>query len=158
MRHLFALFLLAHGLIHLLGFAKAFGLADLPQLTQPVSPFYGVMWLTAALLFAAAAAALFVWPRWWWAIGASAIVASTLAIAPSWADAKFGALANVVAMAGVAFGFILIVVAYGHLLKEPLFDTTHHIFPRLVLLTFVLASPAGRDVLSLDAWLRRRRG
>jgi uncharacterized membrane protein YphA (DoxX/SURF4 family) len=60
--------------------------------------------------------------------------------------------------AGVAVGFILIVVAYGHLLQEPLFDTTRHIFPRLVLLTFVLASPAGRDLLSLDAWLGRRRG
>jgi hypothetical protein len=59
--------------------------------------------------------------------------------------------------AGVAFGFILVVVAYGHLLKEALFDTTHHIFPRLVLLTFVLAAPAGRDLLSLDAWLGQRR-
>src|SRR4030095_9647567 len=59
--------------------------------------------------------------------------------------------------AGIALGFILIVVAYGHLLKEALFDTTHHIFPRLVLLAFVLAAPAGRDVLSLDAWLRRLR-
>ena len=58
--------------------------------------------------------------------------------------------------AGIAFGFILIVVAYGHLLKEPLFDTTGHIFPRLVLLAFVLAAPAGRDLLSLDAWLGRR--
>lgn len=58
--------------------------------------------------------------------------------------------------AGIAIGFILIVVDYGHLLKEALFDTTHHIFPRLVLLSFVLAAPAGRDLLSLDAWLSRR--
>jgi len=60
--------------------------------------------------------------------------------------------------AGIALGFILIVVAYGHLLDDPLFDTTHHIFPRLVLLTFVLAAPAERDLLSLDAWWRRRGG
>jgi len=59
--------------------------------------------------------------------------------------------------AGIALGCILVVVAYGHLLKDALFDTTHHIFPRLVLLTFVLAAPAGRDLLSLDAWLGRRR-
>lgn len=59
--------------------------------------------------------------------------------------------------AGIAFGVILIVVSYGHLLKEALFDTTHHIFPRLVLLTFVLVAPAERDLLSLDAWLARRR-
>jgi len=59
--------------------------------------------------------------------------------------------------AGIAVGMILIVVAYGHLLKEPLFDTTHHIFPRLVLLTFVLAVPAEWDVLSCDAWIGRLR-
>jgi len=59
--------------------------------------------------------------------------------------------------AGIALGCILIVVTYGHLLAEPLFDATHHIFPRLVLLTFVLAAPEGRDLLSVDAWRRRRR-
>ena len=59
--------------------------------------------------------------------------------------------------AGIAFGIILIIVDYGHLLKEPLFDTTHHIFPRLVLLTFVLVAPAERDRLSVDAWWRRVR-
>jgi len=59
--------------------------------------------------------------------------------------------------AGIALGGILVVVAYGHLLHEALFDTTHHIFPRLVLLAFVLASPPERDLLSLDSWLGRRR-
>lgn len=58
--------------------------------------------------------------------------------------------------AGIALGVILILVSYGHLLKEPLFDTTHHIFPRLVLLTFVLASPRDLDRFSLDAWLANR--
>ncbi len=60
--------------------------------------------------------------------------------------------------AGIALGCILLVVTYGHLLEDALYDTTHHIFPRLVLLTFVLAAPAERDLLSLDAWLRRRTG
>jgi hypothetical protein len=51
----FATILVVHGLIHLLGFAKAFGLAALPQLRQPISPFLGVLWLIGALLFFAAA-------------------------------------------------------------------------------------------------------
>jgi hypothetical protein len=103
---LFTIVLAIHGLIHLLGFAKAFGLAELPQLTQPVAPWLGVLWLVAALLFVAAAAALFVWPRWWWVIGACAIVVSTIVIVPSWADAKFGALANLIAAIGVVCGFL----------------------------------------------------
>lgn len=102
----FAIVLVVHGLIHVLGFAKAFGLADLPQLTQPISPVLGALWLLAAFLFLDTAAALFVWPRGWWAIGAFAIVISMLVIVPAWTDAKFGALANVVALIGVVFGFL----------------------------------------------------
>jgi hypothetical protein len=104
---LFAVFLGLHGLIHLLGAAKAFGWAALPQLTRPISPTMGGLWLAAAVLFGAAAAALFVWPRGWWAIGAVAIVVSTIAIAPSWADAKVGAVANAIALVGVAYGFLV---------------------------------------------------
>ncbi len=102
----FAIVLVVHGLIHVLGFAKAFGLAELPQLTQPIFPFLGVLWLFAALLFLATAAALFIWPRGWWAIGACAIVVSMFVIVPSWTDAKVGALANLVALIGVLFGFL----------------------------------------------------
>lgn len=105
----FAVVLAVHGLIHLLGVAKAFGWAELPQLTQPVSSGLGVVWLLAAILFVAAAVALMAWPRGWWAIGACAIVASMVAILPSWLDAKAGALVNVVVLIGVVFGFL----AYG---------------------------------------------
>ncbi|HEY8020213.1 MAG TPA: MauE/DoxX family redox-associated membrane protein [Thermoanaerobaculia bacterium] len=57
----------------------------------------------------------------------------------------------------VALGFVLVVVTYGHLLLEPLYDTTHHIFPRLILLVLALVLPPERDALSVDAWLARRK-
>jgi hypothetical protein len=96
MTFVFAVVLILHGLIHLLGFAKAFGFAELPQLTQPISPPFGVLWLIAGLLFLVAAGSLFLWPRWWWVIGACAIVVSMLVIVAVWTDAKFGALVNLV--------------------------------------------------------------
>jgi hypothetical protein len=77
-----------------------------PQLAQPVSPSLSVLWLIAALLLLAAAGLLFVWPRWWWVIGACTIVVSLVAIVPSWTDAKFGALTNLIALVGVIFGFL----------------------------------------------------
>jgi thiosulfate dehydrogenase (quinone) large subunit len=58
----------------------------------------------------------------------------------------------------LALGAILVIVTYGHLLLEPLYSITGHIFVRLALLVFVLAAPPGRDVLSVDHWLGRRRG
>jgi hypothetical protein len=93
---LFGLLLVVHGLIHLLGFVKAFRLADLPQLTQPISPLYGVLWLSAGVLFVCTAIALAVWPRWWWITSALAVAISTIAILPSWQDAKVGAYVNAV--------------------------------------------------------------
>jgi hypothetical protein len=90
----FAILLIVHGLIHLLGTAKAFGWAELPQLAQPISAFLGLLWLLSALLVLVAAVGLFIWPRTWWAIGAAALVLSMVVIASSWTDAKFGALAN----------------------------------------------------------------
>jgi hypothetical protein len=106
MRLAFAIVLVVHGLIHLLGVAKAFELAELPQLTRPIQPLMGVLWLAASLLFLFTAGALFVWPRWWWVIGCVAIAVSMMAIVPSWADAKFGALANLVLLDGIVFGFL----------------------------------------------------
>jgi hypothetical protein len=47
--------LVLHGLVHLLGVAKAFGLAALPQLTEPIATDRGWLWLMAAVLFVAAA-------------------------------------------------------------------------------------------------------
>jgi hypothetical protein len=101
-----AILLVVHGLIHLLGVAKAFGWAELPQLTQPISPVLGILWLVSALLFLAAALSLFLWPRGWWLIGAGAVVVSMLVILPSWADAKVGAYTNAVLVVGLVFGFL----------------------------------------------------
>ena len=105
MKWLFAGGLAVHGLIHLMGFAKAFGYADLPQLTVPISRPMGLAWLLAAGLFLTTSVTLFFWPQRWWMPGALALLTSQAAIASSWADAKFGTLANVVVLSGVILGF-----------------------------------------------------
>ena len=100
----FAILLVLHASIHLLGAAKAFGWADLSKLTQSISQAQGVLWLASALLFTVTATALFVWPRGWWLIGAGAIAVSMLAIIPSWADAKAGAGVNGIVALGLVLG------------------------------------------------------
>jgi hypothetical protein len=103
---LFAIFLAIHGLIHLMGAAKAFRVVAIPQLTRPISKPLGLLWLLAAGLLFATAGALFTWPRWWWMVGAGAIVISQIAIATSWGDAKYGSIANVMALVGVVLGLL----------------------------------------------------
>ncbi len=106
MNYLFAALLTLHGLIHLVGAARALGFAKAPGPTQPISRPVGLLWLLAAVLFLATAAALFAWPRGWWAVGAVAIILSQVVILTSWKDARFGSVLNVIALVGVAFGFL----------------------------------------------------
>ena len=57
----------------------------------------------------------------------------------------------------VALGFVLLIVTFGHLLKEPLYEFHTHVIPRLALLLFVLMAPREVDRYSVDAWLAGRR-
>lgn len=45
----------------------------------------------------------------------------------------------------VSLGFVLTVVTFGHLLKEPLYEFHTHVIPRLALLLFILWLPREDD-------------
>ena len=105
MQTLLLLALIGHGLLHLLGPAKALGLAALPQLTQPIAKPAALLWLFAAAAMLATAAAIPLWPHRWWLVAAVALVASQAAIATSWQDAKFGTLPNLVLLTFAAIHF-----------------------------------------------------
>jgi uncharacterized membrane protein YphA (DoxX/SURF4 family) len=55
----------------------------------------------------------------------------------------------------VALGFVLAIVTFGHLLKEPLYEFHTHVIPRLALLLFILLLPREDDRFSTDYLLRR---
>ncbi len=57
----------------------------------------------------------------------------------------------------IAFGGILVIVTYGHLLKDPFHDISGHIFTRLALVVLVLMIPRERDHGSLDYWFFYRK-
>ena len=96
MRIALAIFILLHGLIHLLGAAKAFGWADISQLRAPIAPAAGLVWLAAAVLLIAAATGLVLRAPWWWYPALPGVLLSQGLIATAWGDAKFGSLANAI--------------------------------------------------------------
>jgi hypothetical protein len=98
--------LAGHGLIHLLGVFKGFGWAQVPQLTQPVGPSAGTLWLVAAMLALACAGFLATGaPTWWWVVALCAAALSQVAILTSWQDAKAGTAVNLVLVLAAAYGF-----------------------------------------------------
>ena len=56
----------------------------------------------------------------------------------------------------VALGFVLAVVTFGHLLKEPLYEFHTHVIPRLALLLFILLLPREADRFSIDHFIETR--
>jgi uncharacterized membrane protein YphA (DoxX/SURF4 family) len=57
----------------------------------------------------------------------------------------------------IALGFVLVIVTFGHLLREPLFNFSGHVIPRLALLLFLLWCPRELDRFSFDYVLSRWR-
>ncbi len=55
----------------------------------------------------------------------------------------------------VSLGFVLAIVTFGHLLKEPLYEFHTHVIPRLALLLFIFLLPREDDRFSLDYLLKR---
>jgi hypothetical protein len=101
LRYALLFLLLVHGLIHLMGFVKAFRLAEIPQLTQAISRPVGLFWGLTTLLFLLSAVLYFMNSPNWFFPAAAGILLSQVLIFLSWQDAKFGTLANVVLLIAV---------------------------------------------------------
>lgn len=95
MRIIFLILLVIHGLIHLLGFAKAFDFGDITQLSKEISKPMGVLWLTAFLLFQLSAILFFLNKEEWLIISVIAAIVSQILIIIVWQDAKFGTIVNI---------------------------------------------------------------
>lgn len=106
-KSIFSLIILIHGLIHMLGFFKAFELGDITQLTIQISRPAGVIWLIATFLFLMTAWAHFMNYSFWPCLALAAIFISQILIFTAWGDAKFGTIANVILL-------IVAIPAVGH--------------------------------------------
>lgn len=96
LRVAFGIILAFHGLIHLMGFVKAFNLSQIEGLTQPISKPVGLLWLLTSLLFLTALILFSVHYVLWWIIVVLAVFISQTLIILSWHDAKFGTIVNLI--------------------------------------------------------------
>jgi hypothetical protein len=107
---IFLILIAIHGLIHSLGFIKAFGIKEVKELTLSVSKPFGILWLIATILFLLFGVLYFNNSKQAWGFGIIAVVVSQLLIILFWKDAKFGSIPNViiliVAVVGLGANFL----------------------------------------------------
>lgn len=98
LKYIFAVIILVHGIIHFMGFAKAFGYGNITQLTRDISKPAGLFWFGTAVLFTAAIILFLLKRESWPVIVIIAAIISQILIFTVWRDAKFGTIANVLAL------------------------------------------------------------
>ncbi|WP_462254747.1 DUF6544 family protein [Ferruginibacter sp.] len=96
LKYFFAFIMLIHGLIHFMGFAKAYGFGNITQLIKDISKPNGLLWLFAAILFIAATLLFLLKKESWPYIAIVAAVISQILIITVWKDAKFGTILNII--------------------------------------------------------------
>lgn len=96
MKIIFALLVTIHGLIHTIGFAKAFGYGKVTQLTKEIPKPLGIVWLATGLLLIIVAILFLLKKDGWLPLGIVAALVSQALIFTVWQDAKFGTIPNLI--------------------------------------------------------------
>lgn len=104
--YLFGILLLLHGLIHLMGFAKAFNYGHIQQLTKEITKASGILWLITSLLFITLIILYLLDHQSWPYVAITTVVVSQVLIFSAWKDARYGSAVNFIillaAIAGLA--------------------------------------------------------
>lgn len=96
MKIIYFIIVLIHGLIHLLGFIKAFGFKEVKELSLNISKPFGLIWLIATLLLVLYSLLYISNNKYSYIIGFIGLLISQILILYFWKDAKFGTLANII--------------------------------------------------------------
>lgn len=106
MKLVFAILILIHGIIHLIGFVKAFQLAVINPEGQSISKPMGMLWIFTTTLFLMTTILYLLKNEWWFFIAIPAVIISQILIIIYWKDAKFGTLANIIILIPTIIGLV----------------------------------------------------
>lgn len=106
MRALLVVVLVLHGVIHAIGFMKAFGLVELDALSGEITRSRGALWLGVAIALIVTAGLAATSSRTWPFVALPALVLSQALVLGAWSDAKVGTLANVALLAATIVALV----------------------------------------------------
>lgn len=106
MRIALIIFVCLHGIIHLLGFFKAYGISNVEGIKMSVTKTSGLLWLFVFFLFIASAVLFLVQSELWWGLGGFAVISSQVLIFNAWSDAKYGTIANLIILIALVLDYL----------------------------------------------------
>ena len=135
--------LLVHGLIHFMGFAKAYNYGNITQLTKYISKTNGSLWLFVTILFVVATVLFLLKKESWTYIAITAVAISQILIISNWGDAKFGSITNIIIL-------LVAIAAWGSQHYESTFrnDVKFHLLEVSTIQADLLKSHTSRKIMS----------
>lgn len=111
-RGVIAVLLIGHGLIHAMGPAEVWGVAELPELTgtpsvdlgETVATVVAVAWLVALVVLVAAGWGILARRSWWRPTAIVGVIISQLVIIVWWGDAATGTIPNLLILTALLVG------------------------------------------------------
>lgn len=100
--------ILAHAILHALGFIKAYGLARTPKFFKPVTRKFGIGWLAVCFLLIASGALLFAELEWWWTVSFAGLLISEYLIVREWNNVIPATMINLAFFILTGIGYILL--------------------------------------------------
>ena len=100
-----AFIILLHGLIHFIGFAKAFNFVKISQITTAISKPIGLVWSFTAFLFIATVILFLCKKEAWLLLGLFAVIVSQYLIFTLWTATKFGTFANIIILVAIILNY-----------------------------------------------------
>lgn len=105
MRIALGILMAIHGLIHLIGFLKAFGLSEFNAIHQPISKTFGIVWLVASVIIFITLLLFLFDHNYWWLSALLGILTSQILIFTYWSDTKFGTVVNIIMLGVVLLAY-----------------------------------------------------
>lgn len=101
---IFPLFVMIHGLVHMMGFSKAYGYRKEIPLSGVISKPVGLIWaaVSTAIIIVAM---LILFQKSWWLMGIISVLLSQSLILFYWKDAKYGTIVNIVILLAAIVNF-----------------------------------------------------
>lgn len=94
-----------HALVHLMGFAQAFGIQQFEEITKHITKPMGILWMLAGIVLLSMVITWSVRWDYWWVLAWTGILLSQVLIIYYWNDARFGTLFNVLILTASVSAF-----------------------------------------------------
>jgi len=99
--YLLAIIIFIHGLLHLLGYSKAFQYSGIKHIKAHISRPIGILWIMGCLFFIATGVLFLLNKDYWQIAGLVSITSSQIAIITGWRNARYGTIINLLILAAI---------------------------------------------------------